>query len=221
MGRALIGLALIAIGMVILGDRADAWDSGEVFADWWPLIIVAIGVAQLASRPRPWLGAGLVIAVGLLLLGSTLDLLPSVRDVLWPSVLIAIGLWLVVTRLRGGSRAPAAEGASVVAIFGGSKSASSSPAFTGASVTAVFGEAVLDLRQALPAAGGAYVDATAVFGSAEVIVPRGWDVRVSGLPVLGGVEDQTRHDGPLADNASRLTVKGFALFGGVEVKHDD
>lgn len=222
MGRLLIGLGLVAVGAVLLGERAELWDSGEVFSTWWPLAIIAIGVVQLAGRPRPWLGAGIVVAIGVLLQLSQLDVLPGdTWDVLWPSILIAIGLWLVAGRLR--RRAiPASPDATVnlFAVLGEANSASSSQAFTGGTVMAVLGGARLDLRGARPAPGGAEVEASVLFGGADILVPPGWDVQVSGLPILGGIDDKTRHDAPPTEGAPRLYVKGLALFGGVEVKHE-
>jgi len=222
MGLLLLGLGLVALGAILLGDRADLWEAGEVISDWWPLAVVAVGAAQLANRPRPWLGAGIVIAIGLLLLLSQLDMLPvRAWDLFWPTLLIVIGSWLITSRLRGGRAAVSGDDrVNLIAVLGEAISASNSQAFTGGSLTAILGGAKLDLRRARPAAGGAQIDATSIFGGTEVIVPRGWDVRVSALPVFGGVEDKTRGDGAATSDAPRLTVTGVAIFGGVEVKHD-
>jgi len=222
MGRILVGLGLVVIGAVVLGESAGYWDAGDVIGTWWPLALIGLGAAQLALPPRPWLGAGIVIAIGAVLLLSRLDAVSvNVWDVVWPSVLIVIGLWLVVGRLRR-SR-PGARGgttANVFAVLGEQKAASSATAFTGATVTAIFGGAQLDLRNAVLASSGATIDATGIFGSAEIIVPRGWDVRMSGLPLFGGIEDKTRREVPAPENAPRLTIGAVAIFGGVEVKND-
>ncbi|MQA00235.1 MAG: hypothetical protein GEU80_13065 [Dehalococcoidia bacterium] len=220
MGAALIGLGLIGLGVILLGDQAGYWDGGDVISTWWPLGIVAIGVVQLASRPRPWLGAGIVIAIGVLLLLTRVDILPEdTGRLFWPALLIVIGGWMLVTHFRGRRPPSSGEGTvNVFAVFGEANSASNSPAFAGGSVTAVLGGAKLDLRQATPVAEGAELTATGIFGGAEVVVPRGWDLRVHGLPIFGGVDDQTMRDGESVPGAPRLTVKGLAVFGSVEVK---
>lgn len=220
MGRMLIGLGLVALGLVYLGDRADLWDAGDVISDWWPLVIIAIGVAQLTARPRPWVGSSIVIAIGVVLLLGQLDVVPAgAWELFWPAVLIGIGAWLLISRLGGRGTATRENNVNLFAIFGEAKSASNSTAFAGGTVTGVLGSATLDLRGAGLASDGAEIDATGILGGAEVIVPRGWDVRVNALPVFGGVEDKTDRDQSLPADAPRLTVKGLALFGGVEVKH--
>lgn len=223
MGRVLLGLGLIAIGAVVLGDRAGYWQADDVIGTWWPVAIIALGAAQLAERPRPWLGAGIVIAVGVILLLAQLGTFSvGIWEVFWPAVLIAVGVWLIVARLR--ARGPAVEGgvtANVFALFGEQNVSSNASEFARGSVAGIFGGAKLDLRDAALAPAGATIDAAGIFGGAELIVPRGWDIRISGVPVFGGIEDKTRHDGPSPEGAPRLTVSAFALFGGVEVKHDD
>lgn len=107
------------------------------------------------------------------------------------------------------------------ALFGEQNVASNAAEFARGSVTGVFGGAKLDLRAATLASAGAAVDAAGIFGGAELIVPRGWDIRISGLPIFGGVEDKARRAETAAEGAPRLTVNALALFGGVEVKHDD
>ena len=89
--------------------------------------------------------------------------------------------------------------------------------FRGASLTAFFGGVTLDLRQAKLAPEGADVDVMTAFGGAQIIVPVGWQVVFSGVPIFGSFEDKTSHAG--ADATSQLRIKGTAMFGGVEAKN--
>lgn len=50
--RLVIGGALVALGVLYLLELADAVDAGEVVRDWWPVILIALGAAQLIERPR-------------------------------------------------------------------------------------------------------------------------------------------------------------------------
>lgn len=80
---------------------------------------------------------------------------------------------------------------------------------------AVMGGAVVDLRdQELPAQ--VHVQAVAVMGGVEVLVPRGVTVRLAGMAVMGGRD--VRIDPP-RPGAPVVTVDGYALMGGIEVTH--
>ena len=65
---------------------------------------------------------------------------------------------------------------------------------------------------------GAVIDATAAFGGIDILVPEGWRVTASGIPIFGGFESKTKAPPP-SEDVPKLTVRGLALFGGVTVKH--
>jgi predicted membrane protein len=77
----------------------------------------------------------------------------------------------------------------------------------------------LDLRHATLAPDGAEVDATAIMGGVDLIIPRDWRVTVRGTPILGGVSNLAEGSS-LPDDAPRLRVDALAILGGVEIKHD-
>ena len=52
-----------------------------------------------------------------------------------------------------------------------------------------------------------------------MLVPEGWRVTMSGLPIFGGYEDKTHGDGSLPPDAPVLKVGATAVFGGVTVKN--
>ena len=64
LGRLLLGLTVVALGVLFLLDSAGALDAGQAIDDFWPLLLVAAGLLTLAERPpsavRGWLliGAG-------------------------------------------------------------------------------------------------------------------------------------------------------------------
>jgi Cell wall-active antibiotics response 4TMS YvqF/Domain of unknown function (DUF5668) len=221
-GRVLLGLALIGLGVVFLLDRAGTVDAGDLIGDWWPVAIIVLGLVQLAERPPSIVGPAIVMGAGAILLLFTTDVLEdSAWNFVWPAVLIAIGVVILVR--RGGDRLPLGTGEDVVrasGIFGGPEVSSSSERFRGASLTAILGGVELDLRQARPAPEGATVSATAAFGGVEILVPRGWRVTTGGTPIFGGIEDKTDRDVDLRPDAPSLHVDAVALFGGVEIKHD-
>lgn len=221
-GRVLLGLVGIAIGTLYLLQSADVLDAGAAIDDWWPTLIIAIGLFQVAERSRSLLGPLLLVASGTLLLLVTTDVLEGdIWSYVWPTALIVVGI-VAIARWAGAGPLPRGAGDDVVVasgIFGGPTLANASQAFRGASLTAVFGGVSLDLRQARPAADGARITATAVFGGIDILVPRGWRITIKGTPIFGGVEDKTEHPAGLPGDAPVLQIDGFVIFGGIEVKH--
>jgi hypothetical protein len=66
----------------------------------------------------------------------------------------------------------------------------------------------------------AVIEATALFGGIKIIVPYGWRIVTHGSQLFGAYVNKTRPpQSAAAESAPRLLVKGFALFGGVEVTH--
>jgi predicted membrane protein len=144
--------------------------------------------------------------------------------VIWPAALIAFGLTVLVRNSRRGDHLVLGEGhdqdlVRTTAFLSGSELATQSNAFRGAVLTAIMGGVELDMRHATLAADGAEVDATAIMGGVDLIIPRDWRVTVRGTPILGGVSNLAEGSS-LPDDAPRLRVDALAILGGVEIKHD-
>lgn len=222
LGRVLLGLVIIAIGTLYLLERADVLDAGATIDDWWPTVIIATGLFQIAERSRALLGPSILIAGGTVLLLATTDVLEGdVWSYAWPTALILIGI-VAIARWAGAGPLPRDAGDDVVVasgIFGGPTVASASQSFRGASLTAIFGGVVLDLRAARPAPEGARITATAAFGGVDILVPEGWRITTKTTPIFGGVDDKTRRMQQLPPDAPTVHVDALAVFGGVSIKH--
>ncbi len=204
--RVWVGLVLLALGVFGILDATNVLDSGAAVGRWWPVALVGLGLVVMAAERRVSLGPVVITLAGLVLPAGSLGW--ATGDVLWPTVLVCAGIAVLVgLRRHHGTRTP-------VAVFGGTTSERTQH-LRHADVPAIFGGATLDLRQA-HVDSEASVDAFALFGGVEVLVPEGWRVSVGGLPFMGGIVDKTENDG-LLDDAPVLTVNGIALFGTVEV----
>ena len=82
---------------------------------------------------------------------------------------------------------------------------------------AVMGGTLLDLRTATLTAPVTRIVAVAVMGGADIIVPPGVRVDVSGFGFMGGLEDRVE-DADLPATAPVVEVRWFALMGGVTVR---
>lgn len=215
--RLWLGSLLLALGVVWLLDAAGLLSADAVISGWWPIAVIGLGVLALVGERRLAPGPIILLAIGGVLLIDQLSLI-GVGGIVWGGVVIAVGAWLLVDSARPRARDQrVSDTQDVFALFGGSHTSNRSEHFRHADVSAVLGGATLDLREATPAPG-ARVDALALFGGVDVIVPSGWRVQVSGLPIFGGYQDKTGGDRGLAPDAPVLTVVATALFGGVEVR---
>jgi predicted membrane protein len=216
-GRAFVGIVLIALGVLFLLDQADVLDAGETIAQWWPVLLVIAGLMYFSFSPPHVVIPGILVVVGFALLAGTLDFVDQdVTQFIWPVVLVLIGLWVIVGSNRRGSSV--ADRVNSIVVFFGRDIANNSPQFRGGSILNVFGGTEVDLRNAHPAQGGAAVDVLCAFGGVGFIVPEGWRVEVTGLPLFGGWSNKTRGE-VLAVDAPLLSIEALVAFGGIEVKH--
>ena len=209
---------LIALGALWLLDAVDVLSAPTVLDHWWPVAIIALAVIAALTERRLSLGPAVLFTIGVLLLVDQLEI-ADLGALIWPVVAILAGVWLLANRgALQRNRVTADDRQDVMAVLGGSATHSRSQHFSHGNVSAVFGGATLDLREA-HLEPGATVDAMALFGGADVIVPPGTRVNLTGLPIFGGYDDKTRSDGELPADAPQLKVSATAIFGGVTVKN--
>lgn len=222
--RLVIGLLVIALGLIFLLDNLRLIDADDLLRFFWPVIFLVAGAAKLVlpgSLFHRLLGLALTL-VGFWLLLEQLGVLPAYLDLsdLWPLLLVALGLALVFGAFRGeGSdrREVAAPTVNAFALMAGNSLTNTSRDFRGGQLGAVMGGCDLDLRGAEPSADGAVIDAFAFWGGVDIYVPEGWSVSSKVFPFMGAYEDTTRPGGPGAGKS--LTVRGLAIMGGIGVGH--
>jgi hypothetical protein len=176
------------------------------------------------GRPRPWeLGNSLVArarARWRLQEGSQpMRLIGRLLAAIFAALMVAsvagtIAAFLAKRRIVP-TTDPAADEVALVGIFGPLAYHSTAPAFRGGTIDCMYGGGVVDLRRATLHPEGAHLQARALFGGAQLIVPEDWQVTGNVLG-LGGLGDARTRKGRPAD-APRLTIDGMALFGGFGV----
>jgi len=214
--RIWLGLAFLAFGVFGILDATDVLDSGEVVGRWWPVAIIGLGVAAMIAQRSVSTGPVVIAVLGLVLLADRLDWTSG--SVLWPTALVLVGVAVLAGLVRNRTTDPDTVRTPVV-MFGGTTTRERSEHLHRTDVSAVFGGATLDLREA-HIDSRATVDAFALFGGVQVLVPKGWRVALGGLPFMGGFDDKTSGGGELPPDAPLLTVNATAIFGGVEVANE-
>jgi hypothetical protein len=106
----------------------------------------------------------------------------------------------------------------LVAIFSPVAFHSTATAFRGGTLDCWYGGGIVDLRDAILDPAGAHLDVKAVFGGAQIVVPREWRVEVNVSGVGGARDVRPSADYPVT--APLLTVSGFVLMGGLGVSSD-
>jgi predicted membrane protein len=214
--RLVLGLSIMLAGLVLALDSLGLLDASFVFR-FWPLILVAVGVAKWKT-PYQSSSAFVWIVAGIALLFMTVGRMPASR--LWAAALFFIGANIAWRALRPsvpkGGGDPASH-VNMTAVLGGAKAVSHATDFRGGQAMATLGGCEIDLRHAsMPEGGEAIIDTFAFWGGIEIKVPEDWQIVNRGSAFLGGFEDKTR---PVPGATKRLILTGTAIMGGVEVKN--
>lgn len=213
-GQVLVGVLVVLAGVVLLLERTGVVeiDLGTVVGTLWPLLVVLLGVTSLLLVPRAWFGPAVITAAGVvLLLDRVGDYDVSVWEYLWPVAVIMAGLGITFAAVGRGDQE---DRITAFAFWWGAERRTRTRTFRSASLTAIMGGVELDLREA-DIDGTARIDVFAFWGGVDIKVPRTWQVRTTGLPLLGGWEDKTEP----APGGPVLDVRLVTIMGGAEVRH--
>jgi len=222
MGRALFGVGILIFGAILTLDNLEILE-GENYWDFWPVLLILLGVSHLfapqGSRKVGW--GVLWSVVGIALLLDNLDVIHFNIWELWPLALVFVGgnmLWQVFGRSRGGRRSGLDDSSEfdIMAAMAGVSRRISSKNFKGGAATAIMGGCELDLRDAAIQDGPAEIELFSFWGGIELRVPQEWDVRVKGTAIMGGYEDKTASIG---DGSQVLIVTGTIFMAGVEIRN--
>jgi predicted membrane protein len=220
-----VGLGVIAIGMLFLLDNLGIIDFDYAF-QLWPVVFILAGVlkfTQSASSGGRAAG-GIFIVLGAVLLLKGLGIIVISWRVMAPLLMIGAGLLVVFKSTRerretvAGMLDKDADQDSVIrltALLGGIDRRVHTQDFRGGEITAIMGGCRLDLRQA-SMQGEAVLNVFAMWGGIEIRVPDDWAVSMEGTPLLGGFSEKTS---PAPGHAKRLVIRGVALMGGVDVRN--
>jgi predicted membrane protein len=202
------------------------------------MLLITIGlIIGMVNRFRD-IGWLIITAIGLFFLAD--DIYPGIKQLVWPAVIILIGLVIILKPSRqkktmvmtdnspaSGAAvmndAPAINPAQattedvldLVAIFGAVKKVVFSKNFRGGEVVCVFGGSEINLTQA-DFTGTIKLEIVAIFGGAKLIVPANWQVRSEATAILGGIDDK-RDPVASANSDKVLVLDGTAICGGIEI----
>ncbi len=231
LSNVLWGLFFVIIGVGIAGNVMDLWNFHLFFDGWWTLLIIIpcfIGMIQSGFGTGSTIG--FIVGV-LLLLGYQVNLRFSVWELVVPAILVFIGIRIIfqgafrrkpnfdqsyTTGTSQGqeytySGAPRSE---YSAIFSSNR-IHITDQFYSTSVSAIFGGLVLDLREAI-ITGDCEINAQAIFGGIDIYLPQGVKVKISNVPIFGGISN--KHPQPADTAAPTVYLNSTCMFGGIDIK---
>lgn len=223
-GRLAIGIIILAFGVIMLLNGLNYINVGfwELIGKYWPLLLVAWGTGFLVDRTGTGgkVVGGFVFLLGLGFLGNNLGWYSiNIGGLIWPSILILIGVSFLLGFRNGGS--------SNVAIMSGVERKDSWDVKSG-SYLAMMGGIELDLRQAQIPDETIHMNATAFMGGINIIVPPDLTVDCEGTVMLGGVEFFKKSSGGIISSLHEAQGDGkgtrvvriscFVALGGITVK---
>jgi len=215
--RMAIGLIFIVVGFLFLLDNY-----GVLFFDLpyfkfhAEYILIALGIFFLATDRSKVVGT-ILVAIGVF------SLFPSI----WPLILVGLGVFILM-RKEGQSflfnekkiDLESADFIDDVSIFGGGHKSFTSKNFRGGKLTAIFGGGEMNFGHCNLAEGNNILDIFTIFGGYEIRVPADWNIRNDVVSIFGGISDErTKDPNRVYDESKILTLKGLALFGGIEIKN--
>jgi len=226
-GGLIPGAIILAVGIIFLLDSLG-YVRARHFLQFWPMILIFVGIAKIARRDSRIWGA-LVLLFGIFLQLSELGIGHFSWGQFWPLLLIAGGAMAMWSAIQARRLMPTASSDTSdprdtldeSAIFGGIEKRLNSREFRGGRLQAIFGGIELDLRDADMLGNEAVIHANAIFGGIEMRVPETWFVATRGQGVFGGFSDSTRFLPPADPEKPKKTliVLGTSLFGGVEIRN--
>ncbi len=218
MGKRIFGLLIILAGVLLLLDNLNIYPIKDLFDYLWPSALVLIGCYSMIEQRRVSLFHLIITTIGLVFLAINFNLIEreAIVNMIVPGIVILFGLSLVFGH-RGYS-VNISDKSDVVAVFGGTKHKSNNKQFESFEVSAVFGSAEVDLSDIELKGDKGIVTINAVFGGADVRLPRKYAIKVSGGgPVFGGFEDKTSNqDVKIAGKV--IEVNYSVVFGAIEIR---
>jgi predicted membrane protein len=213
------GLILILLGIFFLLRNYNFFDFYiPDFVRSWEFFFIAFGVIIIAAT-RNVVAGSIFIFIGLI--NWTPDL--------WPLILVIIGIAIILKRnnskpSKGLNDSPNSSSGTddrinINSIFGGGTNFVNSKNFQGGKITCIFGGAEVYLNNAQLAEGNSDIEINIIFGGTTIYIPNDWHVETKVTALFGGFDQKRlgKFDDTL-DKSKTLTIHGFVMFGGGELK---
>lgn len=218
------GIVFITIGLIIAGNVLGITNINIFFNGWWTLfIIIPCFIGLFKNNRKTGDIIGLIIGIALLLACQDILKFDLVWKLLFPVILIIVGISFIFRDTIGGkitkeikelnkNRINSNE---YCATFSEQNVKFDDEKFSGADLTAVFGGVKCDLRKAI-IEENQIINATSIFGGIEIFVPENVKIKIKSTPIFGGVSDKANYS--KEEQAHIIYINATCVFGGVEIR---
>ncbi len=219
------GIVLIILGIVWGLNALEIANINLLFDGWWTLFIIVPCFIDLFKEKNK-IGNIVGLLIGVLLLLACRDIISF--ELIWklafPIFLVAFGLSIIfkdffnnkikeeMKKLNKGKQKE------YFAIFGSEEINLDKEEFTGCELSAVFGGVNLDLTNT-KLKEDVIINASAIFGGIDIIVPKDVSVKIVSNCVFGGASDERRLKNKDQKESERtIYINATCIFGGLDIK---
>jgi len=223
-GNILWGIVLVVIGLIIGGNALGITNINIFFDGWWTLfIIVPSFIGLFKENEKTGNVIGLLIGIALLLACQDVLDFDLIWKLMFPAILVAIGLSIIFKDTIGGKINKEIKKLNenkqgqneYCATFSGQDLRFDGENFEGTDLTAVFGGIECDLRKSI-IEKDVVINVSSIFGGIDIFVPNNVKVKVKSSSIFGGVSNHNKNDEK--DAVHTIYINATCLFGGVEIK---
>lgn len=216
------GIAFIVVGILYIGNSFFDWNFH--FWNWWPLLIIIPSIASLVKKGIRF-SSLIWLTLGIAFLLVSLDIISgdTVSKLIVPVLFILVGI-CIIFRDSFSSQKPSREAEEKIfsgsepeytAVFSSNKSIYPNAKFEGTQINSIFGSVELDLRAAI-ITEDVVINCTSIFAGVDIFVPAGINVKVSSIPIFGGVSNKIKD---IAEpGAPTIFLNATCMFGGIDLK---
>ena len=219
------GLLFILIGLSIGLNTLDLVSFNIFFDGWWALIIIIpclIGLINNEDKTGDIIG--LLIGVALLLNAQGIISFDIIWKLAAPLILVIIGLSIilkgnkdsktnvVIKKINSNDN----EKTSVCSTFSSQNIKLNKEKINNLELNAIFGGIEYDLRNGV-IKEDIVINATAIFGGIDIIVPDDVNVKIKSTSIFGGASNKKQ----LMDDKEKkhtIYINASCVFGGVDIK---
>lgn len=216
MKRKLWGIVLIIVGIIFALNALDITNIDIFFDGWWTLFIIVpsfIGLFNDSEKAGNIIG--LVFGVFLLLCCQGILDFDLIFKLGLPIVLILIGLSFIFKDSIKKNKIPNKKNdIDYVSTFSAQK-INFEEEFKGCNLEAIFGGIKLDLTDC-KIKDESVINACAIFGGVDIIVPVNVNVVVKSTSIFGGISNKHINN---KENKKTIYIDATCLFGGIDL-HD-
>lgn len=217
--RIIIGIILIACGVVYILGAFGVADISFSLDGWWTLFIIIPCLNGLfTSKDKFGNFIGFAVGVFLLLVAQDVFEYDMIWKIIVPIIIIMLGIKLIAK-----SASPQNEIENTkkgqkecMAAFSSQTFDCADEEITVAKIGAVFGGAKCNLTDA-KIKDGSRLKLLCAFGGADIIVPENVIVKVNAFCLFGGISDKRVIKDTDKDTVT-LNINGFCMFGGADIK---